>query len=57
MRIIVFLLNHALGQSPAPPLSDTRLSIHTLVREDIFAGWRSDNWSGMLVERRTSTSY
>lgn len=26
-----------------PPLDETRLSIHTLVREDIFAGWRSDN--------------
>src|SRR5262245_36132675 len=24
--------------SPEPPLSDTRLSVHTLVREDIFAG-------------------
>jgi hypothetical protein len=24
-------------------LSDTRLSVHTLVREDIFAGYRSDN--------------
>ncbi len=45
---IVFLVNHAFGQSPAPPLSDTRLSIHTLVREDIFAGWRSDN-----MERHT----
>ena len=49
MRIIVcscflvFQVNHAFGQSPAPPLSDTRLSIHTLVREDIFARWRSDN--------------
>jgi hypothetical protein len=26
------------GQCPEPPLSDTRLSIETLVREDIFAG-------------------
>lgn len=33
-------------QAPSPdepPLDDTRLTIHTLVREDIFAGWRSDN--------------
>ena len=26
-----------------PPLDDARLSIHTLVREDIFAGWRTQN--------------
>ena len=41
--IFVFLVSAAFGQSPEPPLADTRLSIHTLVREDIFAGWRSDN--------------
>ena len=29
----------ALAQSTAPPLADTRLSIHTLLREDIFAGF------------------
>ena len=28
------------AQSPEPPLSDTRLSVHTLIREDIFAGIR-----------------
>jgi len=33
----------AAAQSPAPPLSDTRLSIHTLVREDIFAGFLSND--------------
>ena len=31
------------AQSPADVLSDTRLSVHTLVREDIFAGFRNDN--------------
>ena len=31
------------GQSPEPPLADTRLTVHTLVREDIFAGWRTDD--------------
>lgn len=31
------------AQSPSDVLSDTRLSVHTLVREDIFAGFRSDN--------------
>ena len=31
------------AQSPDPLLSDTRLSVHTLLREDIFAGFRSGN--------------
>lgn len=33
----------AIAQTPEPPLSETRLTIHTLVREDIFAGFLSDN--------------
>jgi hypothetical protein len=31
------------AQSPGDVLADTRLSVHTLVREDIFAGFKSDN--------------
>jgi tetratricopeptide (TPR) repeat protein len=27
------------AQSPEPPIADTRLTVHTLVREDIFAGF------------------
>jgi len=27
------------AQAPEPPLSDTRLTVHTLLREDIFAGF------------------
>ena len=27
------------GQSPEPPLADSRLTVHTLLREDIFAGF------------------
>jgi tetratricopeptide (TPR) repeat protein len=27
------------AQTPDPPISDTRLTVHTLVREDIFAGF------------------
>ena len=29
----------AQAQAPEPPLADTRLSVHTLLREDIFAGF------------------
>ncbi len=36
---IVFLARAAFSQSPEPPLSDTRLAVSTLVREDVFAGW------------------
>jgi hypothetical protein len=30
------------AQSPEPPLSERRLSVHTLVREDLFAGFLRD---------------
>lgn len=36
---LVALATIALAQSPEPPLTDARLTIHTLVREDIFAGF------------------
>jgi hypothetical protein len=31
------------AQSPEPPLADTRLAVHTLVREDIFAGFMAND--------------
>ena len=39
----VLVITAIAAQSPVPPLSDTRLTVHTLVREDIFAGFMSDN--------------
>jgi hypothetical protein len=33
----------ALAQSSQPPLGDKRLTVHTLLREDIFAGFLSDD--------------
>lgn len=33
----------ATGADPADHLADKGLSIHTLIREDIFAGWRANN--------------
>jgi tetratricopeptide (TPR) repeat protein len=41
--LLLALVTAALAQGPEPPLADTRLTIHTLVREDIFAGFLSDN--------------
>ena len=37
------LVTPAFAESPDPPLDNNRLTVHTLVREDIFAGWRSKN--------------
>jgi tetratricopeptide (TPR) repeat protein len=38
LLLVVLICLTAAAQSADPPLSDTRLSVHTLVREDIFAG-------------------
>jgi hypothetical protein len=37
---LFFVVSAALpAQTPEPPLADTRLTVHTLLREDIFAGF------------------
>jgi hypothetical protein len=42
--LLVFaLVTTAAAQSPAPPLAETRLTVHTLLREDIFAGFFDNN--------------
>jgi hypothetical protein len=42
--LVVFaVVAAAAAQATDPPLSDTRLTVHTLVREDMFAGFREDN--------------
>lgn len=41
--LLALFVTVAMAQSSEPPLSDTRLSIHTLVREDIFAGFLTDD--------------
>jgi hypothetical protein len=33
----------AAAQSPEPPIGDTRLTVHTLLREDVFAGFLDNN--------------
>jgi hypothetical protein len=37
--LLIVMSVPAVAQAPEPPLQDTRLSVHTLVREDIFAGF------------------
>lgn len=41
--LILVFVTAALAQTPEPPLSDSRLSVHTLVREDIFAGFLAND--------------
>jgi tetratricopeptide (TPR) repeat protein len=41
--LVALFVTVAMAQSPEPPLSDTRLTIHTLLREDIFAGFLTDD--------------
>lgn len=41
--VIVSSPGVAFSTDPSDHLTDKQLTIHTLVREDIFAGWRADN--------------
>jgi tetratricopeptide (TPR) repeat protein len=43
LLVLGALVTAVAAQSQESPLSDTRLSIHTLVREDIFAGFMADD--------------
>jgi hypothetical protein len=41
---VVFVVSAAAAaQAPEPPLSDKRLTVHTLVREDLFAGFLAND--------------
>jgi hypothetical protein len=40
---LVALVTVAAAQAPQSPLSDSRLTVHTLLREDIFAGFMADD--------------
>ena len=41
--MLLIAIGGAKAQSPEPPLSDTRLTVHTLLREDVFAGFISND--------------
>jgi len=41
--LVVAFVTVAAAQSPQSPLSDSRLTVHTLLREDIFAGFMADD--------------
>lgn len=62
--VVLFLVTLAIvamAQSPEPPVSDTRIGVHTLLREDIFAGFlandmdrfaRGEKNIALLMEKR-----
>ena len=41
--LLVVLVTAAFAQSPQAPLTDTRLSVNTLLREDLFSGFLADD--------------
>jgi len=41
--LLVLCVTVAMAQTPEPPISDTRIPVHTLVREDLFAGYLADD--------------
>jgi hypothetical protein len=43
LLLVCLAVTAPLAQTSDPLLSDKRLSVHTLLREDIFAGFRNDN--------------
>jgi hypothetical protein len=44
------------AQAPEPPLSDTRLTVHTLLREDVFAGFLANDMNRFArAERNIGT--
>src|SRR5215813_9412516 len=43
LALVAALATVAFAQSPEPPLADARISVNTLLREDIFAGFISDD--------------
>ena len=54
--LVLVLLTSAAAQSSDPPLSDKRLTVHTLLREDIFAGFMNDNDARLTrAERNIAT--
>lgn len=43
LLIALAFVTVAVAQSPEPPVSDSRIPTHTLLREDIFAGFMTDD--------------
>jgi hypothetical protein len=54
--LILVLTTGLAAQAPEPPLAETRLTVHTLLREDVFAGFlRNDMTQFARAERNAAT--
>src|SRR5215475_8178846 len=54
--LVALFVTVAMAQSSEPPLSDTRLTVHTLLREDIFAGFLTNDMERFArVEKNIQT--
>jgi hypothetical protein len=54
---LVFVLATGLAaQSPEPPLAETRLTVHTLLREDVFAGFLSNDMNRFARAERNAAA-
>lgn len=51
--LLSITIGAAKAQSPEPPLADTRLTVHTLVREDIFAGFMANDMARFARAERS----
>jgi hypothetical protein len=54
---LMFVLATGLAaQSPEPPLAETRLTVHTLLREDVFAGFLSNDLNRFARAERNAAA-
>jgi len=54
---LVFVLATGLAaQSPEPPLAETRLTVHTLLREDVFAGYLAKDMNRFARAERNAVA-
>jgi hypothetical protein len=55
--VLMFVLATGLAaQSPEPPLTETRLTVHTLLREDVFAGFLSNDMNRFARAERNAVA-
>src|SRR4029453_17367090 len=53
LLLVALFVTVAMAQSPEPPLSDTRLTVHPLIREDGFPGFLSDDMERLARGEKT----
>jgi len=54
--LVLVLATGLAAQSPEPPLAETRLTVHTLLREDVFAGYLSNDMNRFARAERNAAA-